>query len=148
MEIKGKNSLQSLAVAIAVLRFGDEFLLATRHAHSHQGGKLEFIGGKIEPDETPKMALIREVAEELGLDIRENTADKMGQICHDYGDKVVDLHVYQVTLTQRQYDVFCHQTVGLDDQALLWLDKDTLLGSMDRLPDANRQILTWLDERG
>lgn len=52
-----------IPVAVAVLRFSDKFLLATRHAHQHQGGKLEFVGGKIEQGETPKSALIREVSE-------------------------------------------------------------------------------------
>ena len=56
MTINGKKTVQ---VAIAVLVFGEQLLLATRKSGQHQGGKLEFIGGKIEPNETPVQALMR-----------------------------------------------------------------------------------------
>lgn len=140
MTIKGKL----VAVAVAVLRHGDEFLLATRHAHQHQGGKLEFVGGKIELDETPQTALIREVGEELGLDIGDNMMRELGQICHDYGDKAVHLFVYEIMLNDHQYLDFKDKKAGLDHQPLLWLDKNTLLNSGERLPKANEQILAWL----
>lgn len=146
MTVKGKKPSEVILVVVAVLRFGDEFLLAIRHHEQHQGGKLEFIGGKIEQNETVQMALVREVREELGLDVSDNQKQYMGQIHHDYGDKAVLLDVYQVILTQVQYDAFYQKTVGLDNQVLLWLDKDALLDSVERFPDANRQILAWLGE--
>ena len=68
---------QVIPVAIAVLAYGDNLLLATRHQDQHQGGKLEFVGGKIEQGETPIHALRREVAEEIGLDISGNLAVKL-----------------------------------------------------------------------
>lgn len=132
-------------VSVAILRYCDKFLLATRHVYQHQGGKLEFVGGKIKSNETPQTALIREVSEELGLDICTNTMRKIGQICHDYGDKVVKLYVYEIILTDNQYLDFKDKKFGLDNQALLWLDKVTLLQSSRRLPQANQQILAWLD---
>lgn len=140
MNTKGKF----VAVAVAVLRYGDEFLLATRHAHQHQGGKLEFVGGKIEQDESVQIALIREVGEELGLDIGDNMMSELGQIYHDYGDKAVRLYVYEIILNNQQYLDFKDKKVGLDHQPLLWLDKNTLLHSGERLPKANKQILAWL----
>lgn len=132
-------------VSVAILRYHDEFLLATRHVHQHQGGKLEFVGGKIKPNEMPKTALIREVSEELGLDISANTMREVGRICHDYGDKVVELYVHEIILTDTQHLDFKNKKFGLDNQALLWLDKATLLQSSRRLPQANQQILAWLD---
>ncbi|MBE9577806.1 MULTISPECIES: (deoxy)nucleoside triphosphate pyrophosphohydrolase [Moraxella] len=145
MTTKGKNSPKITPVAVAVLRYGDEFLLATRHAHQHQGGKLEFVGGKIEPDETPQTALIREVSEELGLDISNNAMSELGQVYHDYEDKAVRLYVYDIILSDSQYLDFKDKKFGLDNQALLWLDKMTLLQSDERFPQANQQILMWLD---
>jgi 8-oxo-dGTP diphosphatase len=50
----------------AVIRDGDQFLLA-RHAHS---GLWSLIGGGIEPGEEPADALVREVLEETGADVR------------------------------------------------------------------------------
>ena len=37
--------------------------------HQHQGGKWEFIGGKIDANESAKQALMREVNEEIGLSL-------------------------------------------------------------------------------
>ena len=147
MTTKCKQLPKITPVSVALLRYGDEFLLARRHAHQHQGDKLEFVGGKIEPNETPQIALIREVGEELGLDICANTIHELGQICHDYGDRLVKLYVYKIVLTNSQYLDFKDKKIGLDNQALLWLDKTTLLQSAKRLPQANWQILAWLDDK-
>lgn len=145
MIINGEISSKITPVAVAVLRFDGEYLLAMRHTHQHQGNKLEFVGGKIEDGETPEIALIREVNEELGLDITHNKILTMGQVYHDYGDKTVVLYAYQVELTQEQYREFKHKKLGLDSQTLIWLNKNELQQSIKKLPDANRQILLWIN---
>lgn len=133
-----------ISVAVAVLCFDGEFLLARRHHNQHQGGKLEFVGGKIEQGEDEITALVREVGEELGLDIGQNDKQKLGQIVHDYGDKTVQLCVYQVALTKTQATDFKQKDYGLDGQSLHWLDQSELLARADDLPKANLQILQWL----
>lgn len=52
-------------VAVAVIRRGNRILIARRPDHAHQGGLLEFPGGKVEPGESDTEALVRELAEEL-----------------------------------------------------------------------------------
>ena len=42
-------------------------LCAQRGSNGLLGGLWEFPGGKIEPGETPREALVREIAEELGI---------------------------------------------------------------------------------
>ena len=138
------NSKKAIHVAVAVLRYGDEFLLARRHTHQHQGGKLEFVGGKIEQSESPISALIREVDEELGLDINENATTKMGRIWHDYGDKAVYLHVYQVLLTDGQYVDFRDRKIGCDGQEIGFFERDDVLRQKENFPAANAAILAWL----
>lgn len=139
---------QEIAVAVGVIAFrhkdGERFLLAKRHAHQHQGDKLEFVGGKIEQGETAKNALIREVSEELGVAIDDCQIDKMGVICHDYGDKLVKLVVYRVFLCDNVYQHLANKSVGADNQALSWHSLDELLNLKDKLPTANAQILDWL----
>lgn len=137
-----KNHPFSLAVAVAVLRFGDELLLATRQAHQHEGNKLEFVGGKIQEGECAKQALIREVDEELGLDISTNIITKMGRIWHNYPDKSVCLHVYQVLLNDGQYHDFKDKTVGKEGQSIAFYHQSTL--SPSAFPGANAPILRWL----
>ncbi|WP_277252756.1 NUDIX domain-containing protein, partial [Neptunomonas phycophila] len=56
-------------VAAAVIEDSNGLVfLAKRPDDKHQGGLWEFPGGKVEPGETPEVALIRELKEELGID--------------------------------------------------------------------------------
>ena len=146
----------SVNVAVAVIHYQQQYLLGFRHATQHQGNRYEFVGGKIDADESPIAALIREVAEETGMDIsgisersadsqnHATTAIKLGRLHHDYGDKQVCLQVYKVALTAAQYQKYHHYEQGLEGQALKWVSKDALLVGIYPLPDANRTILSWL----
>ena len=130
-------------VAVAVIHFNKQYLLGFRHASQHQGNRYEFVGGKIEPNETPTQGLIREVHEEIGLDIAQNTAVKMGVIRHDYADKTVALHVFKIQVSQAQFEGL-QQGIGKEGQAITWVSKADLLAKKYPLPDANVRILDWL----
>ena len=130
-------------VAVAVIHFNNQYLLGFRHASQHQGNRYEFVGGKIEPNETPTQGLIREVHEEIGLDIAQNTAVKMGVIRHDYADKTVALHVFKIQVSQAQFEGL-QQGIGKEGQAITWVSKADLLAKKYPLPDANVRILDWL----
>jgi len=58
-----------VAVCAAVIVHQGKILLAQRPADKRQGGFWEFPGGKIEPGESPHASLIREIKEELSIDI-------------------------------------------------------------------------------
>jgi 8-oxo-dGTP diphosphatase len=55
-------------VGAAIVREG-RVLAARRTRPSAAAGRWEFPGGKVEPGETPEQALVREVAEELGVTV-------------------------------------------------------------------------------
>ena len=48
----------------------EALLVARRSAPEHLAGLWEFPGGKVEPGEAPEAALVRELAEELGIGVR------------------------------------------------------------------------------
>ena len=131
-------------VAVAVIHYKDQYLLGFRDATQHQGNRYEFVGGKIEADESAAQALIREVAEETGILLEDNTIVKLGRLHHDYGDKQVSLQVYKIELTAEQYEQHRHCEQGLEGQALTWVSKSQLLAGEYHLPAANKTILEWL----
>lgn len=131
-------------VAVAVIHYQEQYLLGFRHQTQHQGNRYEFVGGKIDANETARAALIREVSEETGIDIKDNVAVKLGRLHHDYGDKHVCLQVYQVALTALQFEAHQHTCYGLEGQALSWVPKSQLLAGDYPLPAANQTILAWL----
>ncbi len=83
-------------VAVGVISDGrGSILVAKRAADAHQGGLWEFPGGKVEPGETVQVALRRELAEELAIDI--TACEPLIAIQHDYSDKAVLLDVWWVS---------------------------------------------------
>ena len=60
----------TLVVALALQDAAGRWLMHRRPDHKHHGGLWEFPGGKVESDETPVNALVREISEELGITIR------------------------------------------------------------------------------
>jgi 8-oxo-dGTP diphosphatase len=58
-----------LVAAVALVDADGRVLLAQRPAGKAMAGLWEFPGGKVDPGETPETALIRELAEELGIDV-------------------------------------------------------------------------------
>ncbi|MEE2999135.1 MAG: (deoxy)nucleoside triphosphate pyrophosphohydrolase [Pseudomonadota bacterium] len=73
-------------VAVALIDIDDRILLAQRPEGKPMGGLWEFPGGKVEEGETSELALIRELKEELGIDITENCLAPFSFVTHAYDD--------------------------------------------------------------
>jgi len=67
-------------------------LIARRAPHKSLSGKWEFPGGKIEKDETPEVALERELYEEFG--VKTKTGIYITSNEHDYGSFKIKLLAY------------------------------------------------------
>jgi 8-oxo-dGTP diphosphatase len=76
-------------VAGLILDDNGRLLACRRPEGKHLGGKWEFPGGKVEPGETPKAALIRELEEELG--ITTEALKPLSPVVHDYGRGAIRL---------------------------------------------------------
>lgn len=61
--------MKNILVTAAIVKEEDKILLAQRLPGGQYGEKWEFPGGKVEPCENPEEGLIREIKEELAMDI-------------------------------------------------------------------------------
>ncbi|ADE72561.1 MULTISPECIES: (deoxy)nucleoside triphosphate pyrophosphohydrolase [Priestia] len=57
-------------VTAAIIKDKNRILIAKRHSKDPLGGKWEFPGGKVEPGETPEECLVREIREELRVEVK------------------------------------------------------------------------------
>lgn len=76
-----------IAVSAGILCRNGNILLCSRPKHSALADFWEFPGGKQEPGETPEECLIRELREELGLEVR--VLEEFCSLNHRYPDKFV-----------------------------------------------------------
>ena len=75
-----------LVVAVALIDRDGRVLLARRPPDKHMAGLWEFPGGKMRDGESPEAALVRELAEEVGLDTAESCLSPLTFASHRYED--------------------------------------------------------------
>jgi 8-oxo-dGTP diphosphatase len=95
------------------------------------GGYWELPGGKREADEDDRIALAREITEEVGLELL--AARPFVQWHHDYGDRYLTFHVYRC----RVFDPSQAQALSSDE--IRWVEPDEFI-SLD-FPPANKPVL-------
>lgn len=73
-----------LVVAVALVDVDGRVLIAQRPEGKAMAGLWEFPGGKVENGEMPEAALIRELQEEIGIDVTENCLAPLTFASHAY----------------------------------------------------------------
>ena len=122
-------------VAVGVIVNDDgKILIAKRALSAHQGGLWEFPGGKVDAGETVQQALVRELREELAIEVL--TSKPLIQIRHHYPDKSVLLDVHKITQ-------FTGEPRGNEGQPVLWVDAKKLYDF--EFPAANHPIITAIN---
>lgn len=96
-----------------------EVLVCQRPPHKLYPGEWEFPGGKVEPGESAREALDRELREELG--IRVTAARRLIRLRHDYPELSVDLDTWRVTGWEGE-------PVSNEHPASAWVAPDALPG--------------------
>ncbi len=117
-----------LVVAVALLDQNGRILLQQRPEGKHHGGLWEFPGGKVESGEIPQVALVREIAEELGIAL-DPAALLPFAFAEEGGNPAIVLNLY----TCRSHK---GEPVGHEGQAWGWFDPaeaaQLALAPMDR----------------
>ena len=75
-----------LVVAVALVDADGRILLGQRPAGKAMAGLWEFPGGKLDAGETPEAAVVRELKEELAVDIAESCLAPLTFASHAYPD--------------------------------------------------------------
>jgi 8-oxo-dGTP diphosphatase len=107
MAATGADKPVVLVVAVALVDVDGRVLLAQRPEGKSMAGLWEFPGGKVQPGETPEAALIRELQEELGIDVAASCLAPFTFASHSYADfhLLMPLYVcrkWQGALTPRE----------------------------------------------
>lgn len=116
-----------IEVVCAVMEDGNgRFLACQRPQGKHLGGLWEFPGGKIDPGESPQGALIREISEELAVDIEVDQA--LQAVVCNYGVKQVRLHPFRCRILCGEPHPVEHERIQWcapgDFDALEWAEAD------------------------
>lgn len=128
-----ERPLPTLLVACAVLVDPDGRILVTdRPPGKEMAGLWEFPGGKVEPLESPEAALVRELAEELGIKTAASCLAPCGFASHDYAAKRVVLLAYAIRKWQGT-------PAPREGQRLQWVRVNDLF-RLD-MPPADRPLL-------
>lgn len=103
-----------LVSAVALVDADGRVLLAQRPEGKSMAGLWEFPGGKVHDGETPEIALIRELKEELGIDVTESCLAPIAFASHTYDE----FHLLMPLFACR---VWQGEPQGREGQSLQWV---------------------------
>ena len=125
-----------LLVAACALVDGDgRVLIAQRPEGKSLAGRWEFPGGKVEEGETPEGALVRELAEELGIAVKADCLAPFVFASHGYPE----FHLLMPLYLCRRWEGFAQ---AREHQALKWVKP----ADLDRwpMPPADAPLVAYL----
>lgn len=124
-----------LVVACALVDPDGRVLLARRPEGKPMAGLWEFPGGKVRPGETPEAALIRELREELGIDVEASCLAPFTFASHPLGEK----HLLMPLYLCRRWEGAVRAREG---QALAWVRPQRLRDYA--MPPADKPLVAML----
>ena len=123
----------TIPCGVALIRRGREFLVAQRNREDTFGSYWEFPGGKKNPGETFEECVVREIMEEIGIEV--HVEEKFMEIKKNYKQRIIWLNFY-----------LCSHLAGeprpLDCQKVCWTDAAEL--KKLRFPPANELVIERL----
>ena len=125
--------MKRIDVVIGIVQRQNKVLVCRRRERDHLGGYWEFPGGKLEPGETLEQCLLRELQEEVNLQVDRLAPLKV--IEHDYPDRQVRLHPFLC-----EYQSGELRPIGC--QEAVWIEPARLREV--RFPEANNELVEFL----
>ena len=136
MQITDHKNLK-IVVSIALINNENEILLSKRPKKKHLSGFWEFPGGKVEEGETPEKALIREVKEELDIDINDKCIAPLSFSEFDYNNFQLLLLLYVC----RRWDGI---PMSMENNKLEWVKPNMLRDY--KMPPADDALIYFLQD--
>ena len=115
-----------IEVSCAVIMDGDRVLVTQRSEQMLHPLKWEFPGGKLKAGETPESCVIREIREELGVEI--TVLQLLPSVKHLYSDRGIKLIPFVCTIRKGKIDLSEHRSYRWVKRSELehvnWLEAD------------------------
>ena len=127
--------MKAIKVVAAIIIEGNK-VFATQRGYGDFKGGWEFPGGKIEPNETPQEALVREIQEELETEI------EVGELLHTVE---YDYPTFHLSMDCFICKIKSGDLVLKEHEAAKWLTKETL-DSVEWLP-ADLGLVSMIGEK-
>lgn len=124
-----------LVAAAALIDVDGRVLIAQRPEGKQLAGLWEFPGGKVEPGESPEQCLIRELKEELGIDVVEACLAPFVFASHAYES----FHLMMPLWLCRRWSGVVQ---ALEHKAVAWVRPEKL--SDYPMPPADEPLVAWL----
>ena len=136
MQIIDPKNLK-IVVSIALINNYDQVLIAKRPNDKHLAGFWEFPGGKVEKDETPENALIREVKEEINVNINNKCIAPLSFSEFDYKN----FHLLLLLYICRRWE---GKPLTMEENELKWV-KPSMLRKY-KMPPADDSLIYSLQD--
>ena len=136
MQITDHKNLVIVA-SIALIDASDQILIAKRPNKKHLSGFWEFPGGKVEKGESPEYALIREVKEELNIDINNKCIAPLTFSEFDYKK----FHLLLLLYVCRRWE---GEPTSMEKNEIKWVKANTL--RQYKMPPADDSLIYSLQD--
>ena len=117
-----------MQVSAAIFRRGNQILIAQRAADDDCGFMWELPGGKIEPGETIEQCIVREMKEELGIDIR--VKDVYAKTIYHVGERSAEFTFFNTEIVDGEIQKNVHDDIRWETRERL-LDYEYLPADAD-----------------